>query len=455
MKNRILDTSLFKVAPFFSDTYPNQADVKPLRSNDDQQNIQKLTKQWYKSTNWQHHRTIPWVQGDFFPLTDMYTELTFVAKEKRQNRILKEYSEMFDEAQGSPCRVLLEGQPGFGKTLFTHKIASDWAHDYLTTFDFVFVIKLKHARQGDTIVESIIHQIKTLKDQNVSSELITNILKSDQFKVLLILDGLDEINLESHPNCKDVILGNSLLNCWLLVTTQPHLVNSFKQHFNMVILSKGLSKNSLDTLFVKVSNLTGRDYSELLQIDIAMAMHYLTNKDYYSPFLVHAALIMYLDENPSSIPYTDPQSFVTNYVLFFKSLIRFILKTNEEAKQLSSEKINSSLWMVMELAYKGTIQNAPLILGQNEITNENILKLGLLSEQEYTAIGNTTRQVEFIHSTIQDFLAVCYIVGMFRDGKESLILDGLHNIIKSRSRAEDFHYIIRDLFRGTLEGIDT
>ncbi len=462
-EKRLLNTSLLSpVASFFSDPHLSRTISDPLQISDGQQKIQTLTKQWYMSPTWQHHRTIPWVQGNFFPLTDMYTNLTFVAQKKRQDRILKEYSEMFETDQGNPRRILLEGQPGFGKTLFTHKVASDWAHDYLTTFNIAFVIKLKHAHPGDTISSTIIHQIKTLKDKNVSSGMITDILKSDQFNILLILDGLDEINLDSHPNNKDIILGNSLLNCWLLVTTQPHLVNSFKQHFTLVVLSKGLSMDSLDTLFVKISKLTGMDYSELHRIDIMMDIHHLSNKEktpdgyYYSPFRVYAALIMYLDENPTPPNYRDLKSFIIHYVVFYKSLIRFILKTNEEAKQLSSEDINSSLWIVMGLAYKGMLQSGPLILGQNEITSENILKLGLLSEQEYSSIWNTTRQVEFIHSTVQEFLAACYIVGMFRDGKENVITDGLYNIIKSKTHAEYFNnFIAHDLFCGTLEGMTT
>ena len=74
----------------------------------------------------------------------MYTNLTFLLSSNKgsskamSNEIADDYGKMFRFNGDNPTRILLEGQPGFGKTLFTHKIASDWASEgCLSMFDFI------------------------------------------------------------------------------------------------------------------------------------------------------------------------------------------------------------------------------------------------------------------------------------------------------------------------------
>ena len=46
---------------------------------------------------------------------------------------------------GRPYRVLIEGNPGYGKTTLTLKMASDWAarKEYINKFHLVFLIPLR------------------------------------------------------------------------------------------------------------------------------------------------------------------------------------------------------------------------------------------------------------------------------------------------------------------------
>ena len=337
----------------------------------------------------------------------MYTDLTFIAKTNTnpdQPWELYDYHEMFSSIQENPGRILVEGQPGFGKTLFTHKLASDWANGQLSKphFDFIFVIKLKHADPNDTIPETIVNQIRTLRDTDTSPDAISKILRCTKFEILLALDGLDEVDIEKHIHAKDVIQENTLMHPWLLVTVQPHLVNELKQHFHLIVQNRGFSFDALDSLLKKVSSNTGKDpidiYKDAGMDHISHKLNVPEQHDwaelYFSPFLVHASLTLHIDTNTSIADH--------NMSKFFASLVRFILKTNKVTKHLTEKDIEHSLLQIMELAYKGLMQPENLIFAMEHLSNKHILKLGLLSEYESSNVYNTTRRIGPV------FLLGCY-----------------------------------------------
>ncbi len=303
-------------------------------------------------------------------------------------------------------RILLNAFPGFGKTLLTHKVASDWAYGYLPMFDFVFVIKAKYINPNETIEQAIVHQVKTLKDNNIDYSSISKLLKSSDLEVLIVLDGLDDIDLEKYSHVKSLIEGEVFLKCWLLVTTQPYLVSRIKQSFHTIVHVLGFSDESIKFLVAKIcreKNFAGRTISSLNKYVWQLGQE--SNGTFYScPFLVHATIIMFLDNS-----YTvEGNGFDTTQ--FYASLVRFILKTNQVEKQFDGrQQLQNALHYAMELAYQATIQSKPLIAEMKKLGDPHVLKLGLLSGYERHSVYKTTTEVEFIHSSIQDFLAGCYI----------------------------------------------
>ncbi len=58
-----------------------------------------------------------------------------------------------------PCRVLIEGNPGYGKTTLTLKMASDWAAKkiYIDKFHLVFLIPLRDFQVRISMLMSLIN----------------------------------------------------------------------------------------------------------------------------------------------------------------------------------------------------------------------------------------------------------------------------------------------------------
>ncbi len=416
----------------------------------EEKEIQLLTKQWYLGLTWQRIRTIPWIQGDYYPLTNIYTNFTLVEQDKQGNKLdkLKYYEEIFhlenaieqhvplsktyiaeyirgvprclktnvfssmqcyvtSEKKQAGQRILLNSHPGFGKTLFVHKVASDWAHGNLSMFDFIFAIKVKYMIPNETIEQAIVHQIKMLKDNNIAYSAITNILKSNKFQVLLILDGLDEINMDKYQHVKTLIVGETFVKCWLLVTTQPHLVSRMRHRFNSIFYIKGFSDEAVWSLVAKITKeTTNMSANEIYKKAHLIHLRTKSNDTYYSsPFLINAAIHMALDRDSN---YTVLTRNISGFFYFYKAfnlmagmdadlsnphawlrstdiddiiiisefyaqLVRFILKTNQVTKHLTDMEIHNAIQYAMKLAIQVPIYQL-IPIETEELSDPNVVK---------------------------------------------------------------------------------
>ena len=126
-----------------------------------------------------------------------------------------------------PRKLLIEGDPGMGKTTYLQKLAYDWANkqnEWDASFPEIEVLLLLRCNDiKSSIWEAIDDQILPEDIDEKAKETFFKYIKENQSKVLLLLDGLDEAD-----NCEqDVYL--SLVTCKLLsachvVITSRHKV---------------------------------------------------------------------------------------------------------------------------------------------------------------------------------------------------------------------------------------
>ncbi|EDO32954.1 predicted protein [Nematostella vectensis] len=141
-----------------------------------------------------------------FSLDSMFTEPKIV---KKDTDLEVKMNSMFvvDGKVKKACKVLLEGDSGAGKTTLTKKLASDWAKGVLSgssTFpevELLLVLKcseMKEGNQGGGIFQAIQEQL--LPDEITVEErlVIFQYIKHNQGKVMVILDGFDEIPSQAN-----------------------------------------------------------------------------------------------------------------------------------------------------------------------------------------------------------------------------------------------------------------
>ena len=127
--------------------------------------------------------------------------------------------------ENEKSRVALLGEAGVGKTTLLIKIANDWAKgECLKHIDLLFFVSLRKIQQCThfaEITKSLVSDGLKLDVKKVDEYILTN-----QRKVLLLLDGLDEYKEDitiSNTNdaLVDIMRGDKLKRAPVLLTTRP------------------------------------------------------------------------------------------------------------------------------------------------------------------------------------------------------------------------------------------
>ena len=174
----------------------------------------------------------PWCEDFQFQLSDIYTRLRMVSRGKKarataEQRVV-ETTEIFKphEECKQPRKVLIEGKPGMGKTTYCNKVAYDWAintkneGDCFPEFELVLLLKCRDVEIESDLWRAIDDQLLPGEIHQKEREKFFEFIQQNQPKVLLILDGLDELPSSKQPEFTDVIQGKILPLCHLVVTAR-------------------------------------------------------------------------------------------------------------------------------------------------------------------------------------------------------------------------------------------
>jgi len=192
----------------------------------------------------------PWSEEFQFSLDNIFTRLKFVSRKKERGLKADNGVDMFQIFQphkecSQPRRVLIEGQPGMGKTTYCHKIAYDWAKKRKGGESFpdvmlVLLLKCRDIQCG--LWEAIDDQLLPREVNEGEKERFFTFVREHQSKVLVVLDGLDELPSSQWSTYADIIQGRVLPESYLVVTARHEVGMRVRKSCHTLLEVEGFTR---------------------------------------------------------------------------------------------------------------------------------------------------------------------------------------------------------------------
>ena len=384
---------------------------------------------------------------------------TDIIKPEHRHRIVNNPSDIFTK-DGKPVRnVYLLGQPGYGKTTFCLHLLNLWcaaktvAKPLLSiwqlgmfVFDFVFYISLRHVdRCRSSIVEMICEDVFERDAGN--TDVIRHVLRSPDYRCLVVVDGLDEWVLS--PEVKAKLKHRGLPNTGGLSSNSTVLYAS--RHWKIELMQPKYSKNDI---VLEILGLNDKGVDTIIHnILVNFFMHNTDTLVYKSKsndikkhlqrskssrkvsLLVTMSVYLGFDGKYAQVSDTglvlDQIEFLIRRALesvhiernFTDRLDQETCSTIDVPKIIQMNKFLSQFIVVLyklgEIAFNDLISNESHLVFDRQklvsITGERVLdialKVGIVSQVRAPGRFRVPKvSIEFLHKSIQEAMAALYVV---------------------------------------------
>ncbi|KAK3099656.1 hypothetical protein FSP39_007574 [Pinctada imbricata] len=313
------------------------------------------------------------------------------------------------------------------------KVLDKWEQK-LRKFDFVFLMKFRNV--NDLNLVSVVEMIcqDAFESDRGCHDAIRHVLSSDEYKSLIILDGLDELNSNSK-NRMPIIDVSGSVTCF--ITMRPWvfpLLLKKPQHSDRVIEIRGLSETGMENIIknVLVNHYKLKENSPKYTQTNDKIVKSLKDKSLKSfmqiPLLAVVCVQIWYDGKQVGDSITSFYAEMLNMLIEranekHKIELEHDKTENFELPQILSvydniENCSSVLFKLGKVAYEGLLSNETNLVFQKRKLEKEIgvrelqfaLDVGLISQKEARSLTTKNVSVHFFHKSIQEFLAVIYIV---------------------------------------------
>ena len=319
--------------------------------------------------------------------------------------------------------ILLQGPAGCGKTTLLSRIACLWANKNQCTsesgssaafdngellceeFQLVFLLELRKLGGRESLELAIQRQLLP----GVQLERIASVLSMLGTRCLVFLDGYDEI-----PKDLDVdhALESPLLSeCYVIVTTRPHLVDEFcqipgKSGYAHVKIS-GFAPNDSEKYIQKFFRLKDHPTHGSALIERIRETPILQTLSSF-PIVLVMMCLLWEDSQTNETPFHSMTSLYKDAVKYFNKPFQ---KPKHPLSQPTLDNILCHLGRpAIEALFENTVQIRSDRFDQDKL--QQSFDIGLTIEEEGALVGET--YITFVHKTFQEFSAAKYLANLFK-----------------------------------------
>ena len=371
---------------------------------------------------------VPWCEEFSFQIEDIFTRLRIVAKEKIRGIVTsKEVTSMtsvFTPHEGceQPLIVLIEGEPGMGKTTYCQKLVYDWAskqcHEWDVSFPRIDVVLLLRCRRiNSTLWNAIEDQILPEEIEPQEKEMFFQFLTENPSKVLLVLDGLDEAHPQTLEMCLKLIQGRQLPGCYIVLMSRHEAGKKVRPYTDTLLEIVGFTTTDAECYI--------RKYFQQLKEHAENAEHLAEELISKVRFDIE---LEELTRNPLNtlllcVIFGDLEGVLpTNRTQLYVEIVLLILSRYESKNGLSNRGKDLLLVYKKEMMILGesaldSLRKQELYFDDHkgDIKESLLMKFGLLSIQSGGSKRAPCDRYGFFHKSFQEFFSGYFLAFSFID----------------------------------------
>ena len=331
------------------------------------------------------------------------------------------------EISNDPQFILIEGAPGIGKSLLLKHIAYRWSvQQILQKFELILLVCLRDpAVQQISLIDDLLRSFckrdrRTTQTITACSDYLS---ENNGENLVLLLDGYDEYpeRLQKDSLIADILKRHILPRCGLIVSSRPHASVSLHQRATVRVDILGFTKAEREQYIKESMKDQPQKINELTQY---LQHHSTISSLCFVPFNI--VVLVYLYKQGISLPKNSAELY--NYFICL-TICRHLTK--------HGHRLHSNITKLTDLPdpyYKVIQQLSKLSL---EALNDDRLTFtfdeikaacpdfatvpgaingfGLLQAVEHFGFTGTTTTINFLHLSVQEYLATYHIANLSAD----------------------------------------
>ena len=310
---------------------------------------------------------------------------------------------------GKPRVVLIEGQPGMGKTTYCQKLAYDWSVAGIppdSSFPKVEILLLLRCRDMTTasIEEAIDDQLLPHDADKKEKENFFEFIRRNQSKILLVLDGLDELRQDLLQGYLPLVKGKVFSNTYLMLTARHEAGMEIRRYCDTLLDIVGYTSEDADSYVTKY--FSNHEDPSLGSVLIEKLKHDDQLRELTTNPLNTALLCLVCEETKGAFP--------SNRTKLYGDIVSCALRRDfaKKNKNVPSDPIETCADQLNQLGKMAleALKDDRMYFSEEEMEchSINFLKCFLSREASISKIRPTACYA-FTHKTFQEFFAAFYL----------------------------------------------